>query len=130
MTPDEIQAVAAAVYRHGEESVNLNGGVVKNVPLGNLAHGAWVATNDPRGPVLSTLSTLQASINAVAAKVGAPSSDALAAALAPLKAELDAVNAKVDALPGLINQHVADGATVDELAVAVMHHLSAATANG
>lgn len=53
-----------------------------------------------------------------------------AAAVAPVKAELDAVNAKIDALPGLINSHVVAGAGVDELAAAVLHHLSIDTANG
>lgn len=67
-------------------------------------------------------------LDQVLAKIGAaPAADPT---VAQLKAELDAVNAKIDALPGLINQHVADGASVDQLASAVLHHLSAATANG
>lgn len=46
-------ATAAATYDYGRESVTVmvNGKpqVVKNVPFGQLAHGAWVATNDPTG---------------------------------------------------------------------------------
>lgn len=44
-------ATAQATYRHGEESVNQNGKAVPNVPLGNLAHGSWVALNDPAGAI-------------------------------------------------------------------------------
>jgi hypothetical protein len=51
LTQQEIQAIAQAVYRYGEESVTVNGAVVKSVPLGNLAHGAWVALNDAAGAV-------------------------------------------------------------------------------
>jgi hypothetical protein len=54
----------------------------------------------------------------------------VAAAVAPVKAELDLVKSAIDALPGLINAHIADGASVDQLAAAVMHHLSADTAAG
>lgn len=67
-------------------------------------------------------------LDQVLAKVGvAPVADP---AVVQMKAELDAINAKIDALPDLINAHVADGASVDQLASAVMHHLSADTANG
>lgn len=44
-------ATAKATYEYGEESVTVGGQVVKNVPLGNLAHGAWAALNDPAGAV-------------------------------------------------------------------------------
>lgn len=44
-------ATAQATYRHGEENVNQDGKSVPNVPLGNLAHGAWVALNDPAGAI-------------------------------------------------------------------------------
>lgn len=67
---------------------------------------------------------IEQKLDQVLSKLGAP------ADVSAVKAELDAVNAKIDALPGLINQHVADGASVDQLASAVLHHLSAATANG
>ena len=51
LTPEDIQAVAAAVYNYGREDVVINGKVVHNAPLGQLAHGAWVALNDPAGAV-------------------------------------------------------------------------------
>lgn len=53
LTSEDIAAVAAAaaraVYNYGEESVVVGGRTLTNVPLGHLAHGAWVATNDPDG---------------------------------------------------------------------------------
>jgi hypothetical protein len=55
---------------------------------------------------------------------------AVAAAVAPIKAELDLVKTAIAALPDLINAHVSNGATADELAAAVLHHLSADTAAG
>lgn len=67
---------------------------------------------------------IEQKLDLVLSKLGAPTD------VSAVKAELDAVNAKLDALPGLINAHVADGASVDQLAVAVMHHLSADTAAG
>jgi len=67
---------------------------------------------------------IEQKLDQVLSKLGAP------ADVSAVKAELDAVNAKIDALPGLIDQHVAAGASVDQLASAVMHHLSADTANG
>lgn len=96
LTPEDIQAIARAVYRYGEESVSINGTVVKNVPLGNLAHGAWVATNDSRGPVLSAL---QASVNALAGRMDPT---ALAAALGPLLHP----TTDVDALAAALAPHV------------------------
>jgi len=52
------------------------------------------------------------------------------AAVAPVKAELDLVKSAIAALPDLINTHVANGATAEQIASAVMHHLSADAANG
>lgn len=85
LTTDEIQAIARAVYEYGEESILLNGQTLKNVSLGNLAHGSWVATNhtlaDKLDQILAKLSTL--------ATGTAPSAQAVAAeTLAELKAKL------------------------------------------
>jgi hypothetical protein len=116
VTPQDIQAIAAAVYAYGREDINLSTGVMHNVPLGNLAHGAWVSVNDPNGPVLSRLAALEAQVKALAA---APPIDvkALAAAEAP-------------ALAAVLAPLLQAGATADEVAVAVLRHLSTATANG
>jgi hypothetical protein len=107
VTPQDIAAIAAAVYAYGQEDVNLPGGVMHNVPLGNLAHGAWVSVNDPNGPVISRLTALEAQVKALSA----PAVDvkALAAALAPL---------------------LQAGATADEVATAVVGHLAATLAKG
>lgn len=40
-------ATAQATYRYGEETVNDNGTVIKNTPLGNMVHGAFEALNNP-----------------------------------------------------------------------------------
>lgn len=47
LTPEEIQAIAAAVYNYGREDITDKGQVLHNAPLGQMVHGAWVALNDP-----------------------------------------------------------------------------------
>jgi hypothetical protein len=107
VTPEDIQAIAAAVYAYGKEDVNLPTGVMHNVPLGNLAHGAWVSVNDPNGPVISRLSALEAQVKALA--VPAVDVKALSAALAPL---------------------LQAGASADQIATAVVGHLAVTLAKG
>ncbi len=109
VTPQDIQAIAAAVYAYGREDVNLSTGVMHNVPLGNLAHGAWVSVNDPNGPVISRLNALEAQVKALAPIQVKPAVDtgALSAVIAPL---------------------LTSGATPDEVASAVAAHLAGPTA--
>lgn len=104
VTPDEIAAVAAAVYEHGEESVTINGQVMKNVPLGNLAHGAWVSTNDPNGPVLSALNTIKSQVNDLFHR--------------PVVQPVD-----VAALEQFIVEHQSAGTSAADLAAALVEHL-------
>jgi hypothetical protein len=85
LTADEIRAIARAVYEYGEESIVDGGQTVKNVPLGNLVHGSWVATNhtliEKLDQVLARLSNLAVGV--------APSAQANAAeTLALLKERL------------------------------------------
>jgi hypothetical protein len=82
-----------------------------NVPLGNLAHGAWVSVNDPNGPVMSRLIALEAQVKALAPVQAKPAVDtaALSAIVAPL---------------------LSAGATPDEVAAAVAAHLNAVPAVG
>jgi hypothetical protein len=111
VTPQDIQAIAAAVYAYGREDVNLSTGVMHNVPLGNLAHGAWVSVNDPNGPVLSRLAALEAQVKLLAPIQVKPAVDtaALSRVVAPL---------------------LSAGATPDEVAAAVAAHLNAMPAAG
>lgn len=94
MTPDDIRAIAKAVYEYSEESVNINGKPYQ-ASLGQLAHGAHVSTNDPNGSVLKALAVLQASVSALGTKVdnivagnGASPQAVAAETLAELKAKL------------------------------------------
>jgi hypothetical protein len=65
VTPADIQAIAAAVYQYGQEAVVMpDGSTNKNVPLGNLVHGAWVALNDPTTGVLKRLADVEAALAA------------------------------------------------------------------
>lgn len=98
LTPEDIQAVAAAVYNYGREDITVNGQVMHNAPLGQMVHGAWTALNDPAGAVpqmrgqVNDLHMRPApsplDVAALAAQLGPllhPTTDvdALAAALAP-----------------------------------------------
>lgn len=98
LTPEDIQAVAAAVYNYGREDITVNGQVMHNAPLGQMVHGAWAALNDPAGAVpqmrgqVNDLHMRPApaplDVAALAAQLGPllhPTTDvdALAAALAP-----------------------------------------------
>lgn len=89
-TPGENMALtdadAKVLYDHVEESVQLPDGRVVGASLGNLAHGAWVAVNDPK----SGNAALGAKLDAVAAAVSkftAPTVDPAAVAAA-VKAEM------------------------------------------
>jgi hypothetical protein len=99
VTPQDIEAIAAAVYLYGREDVTTPQGVVHNTPLGNLAHGAWFATNDANGPVISRLNTLTALVKSAVAPVDVA---ALAAALGPLLHP----TTDVDALAAALAPHV------------------------
>jgi hypothetical protein len=71
VTPADIQAIAAAVYQYGQENVTLSdGSTLKNVPLGNLAHGSWVALNDPSTGVLKRLADIEAALAASGQTLG------------------------------------------------------------
>lgn len=94
VTPDDIKAIAKAVYEYSEESVNINGKPYQ-ASLGQLAHGSHVSTNDPNGLVLKALANLQASVAALYTKVdglsvasGASPQAVAAETLAELKAKL------------------------------------------
>lgn len=76
----QLPAVTAqAVYKHGEESV-FNQPTAK-VPLGNLAHGAWVSVNDPTGPVLSALTAVRGQVNDLHMRPEPPNVAAIVAAV-------------------------------------------------
>lgn len=51
LTPEDIQAVAAAVYNYGREDITIGGQVMHNAPLGQMVHGAWTALSDAAGAV-------------------------------------------------------------------------------
>jgi hypothetical protein len=88
VTPQDIQAIAAAVYAYGREDVNVSTGVMHNAPLGNLAHGAWVSVNDPDGPVMARLAALE------------EQNAALAGQVTELQTQNTALTAQVTALTG------------------------------
>lgn len=119
-TPEDY---AKANYNYGQEDVDLSTGVMHNVPLGNLAHGAWVSTNDPKGPVLSRLIDVQSKVDALVLPPAPPAPDvqALAAALVPVLVPM-LVEAIVPHLPAV--------PTPDDVATAVLQHVSADTAKG
>lgn len=117
VTPQDIKDIAAAVYDYGREDITVPGGTVKNAPLGQLAHGAWVAVNDPKSPVLSGMAAIRAEQAAGFAALQAKGTDtaALAAALGPLiHPEMD-----VNALAAVLIPHLPGspdpGAFVTEL---------------
>lgn len=101
LTPEDIQAVAAAVYNYGREDITVGGQVMHNAPLGQMVHGAWVALNDPAGAVPQ----MRGQVNDVFHRPSFQPVNvaALAAAIAPL---------------------LTAGATADSIAQAVVAHLS------
>lgn len=70
VTPQDIEAIAEAVYRHGEEDVNQAGTIRHNTPLGNLAHGAHESVNSPTGAVITRLDALESNVKAIMAHLG------------------------------------------------------------
>ncbi len=111
LSQQDIAAVAAAVYNFGREDVTYgDGSIGHSVPLGQLAHGAWVAVNDAK--------TGNAALAAVLAKLAAPVDlKALAAGL-------------VTALTPVVQQALAAGAApdYDHMAVVAEQHLAATLA--
>jgi hypothetical protein len=110
LSPQDIAAVAKAVYEYGEENVALPDGRVVGASLGNLAHGAWVAVNDAKSG--------NAAIAAALAKASAPvDAKALAAAV-------------VAGLGPIVQQAVAAGVQpdYDHMAVVAEQHLAATLA--
>ncbi len=107
VTPQDIQAIAAAVYAYGREDINLSTGVMHNVPLGNLAHGTWVSVNDPNGPVISRLNALEAQVKALST----PTVDAkaLAAELAALQPAPPTAEQNAAATVALMGSDLAKG---------------------
>lgn len=105
VTPQDIQAIAAAVYAYGKEDVNLPTGVMHNVPLGNLAHGAWVALLDPKTGLVTLLTDPQTGVAAQLAQIKTAvtqqpmTASALAQALAPVLAPLLPAAGAVDPAP-------------------------------
>lgn len=118
LTQQDIAAVAAAVYNYGREDVTFpDGSTGHNVPLGQLAHGAWVATNDGKTGTAALASALANLNKTVAALSSPPAVDvaALAAALA-------------STLGPALETAAAQGVqlTADQFAVTLEQHLGAA----
>lgn len=108
VTPQDIAAIAAAVYNYGREDIPVPGGVIHNAPLGQLAHGAWVAVNDPKGPLLTGLAAIKADLDA---QKGGASVD-----VAALAAQIVAA----------IESHLTTGADAQAVAAAVQDRLALA----
>ncbi len=91
---DDLDAIAARVYAYGREDVNLATGVMHNVPLGNLAHGSWVALNDPKTGLLTQMAQVKTAVTQQPM-----TATALAQALAPVLAPLLPAAGTVDPAP-------------------------------
>lgn len=107
LSPEDIQAVAAAVYNYGREDITVNGQVMHNAPLGQMVHGTWTALNDPAGAVPQ----MRGQVNELFHR--------------PIFQPVD-----VPALAAAIAPHLAAGATAEQVAEAVVAHLATTLAKG
>lgn len=110
-------ADAKVVYDYAEENVTLANGTVVQASFGNLAHGAWVAVNDPKTGNAALGAKLD-DLAAAVAKFAAPAPVDVAALAANLSATLGpALTAAAQAGAAL---------TGDQLAAVLEQHLGAA----